>query len=217
VLDVAFSEAAAVVVLLTGDDEAKLRDHLILPDDQDYERFLTSQPRQNVLLEAGLAFGRHPERTVLVQVGDIRPISDLAGRYIVRLDNSMGKRQILADRLRVAGCAVDTTGTDWHSAGDFEAAAKARKKGVYPSSSDLSDPAVRIMRELATAANMEAAKRDLQLSLSMDAARFSYHVEELIRHNFVANSPGEAGEGRLVLLLPGRDYLVTQKSYAENT
>src|SRR5699024_5914641 len=35
------------------------------------------------------------------------------------LDNSVGKRQDLADRLRTAGCSLDTSGRDWHSAGDL--------------------------------------------------------------------------------------------------
>ena len=37
----------------------------------------------------------------------------------VHLNNTVPKRQNLAERLRTAGCAVNTIGTDWHEAGDL--------------------------------------------------------------------------------------------------
>ena len=57
ILDAAFVHAQAVVVLLTGDDEARLRDSLQLTADAEYEKNLSPQSRQNVLFEAGLALG----------------------------------------------------------------------------------------------------------------------------------------------------------------
>jgi predicted nucleotide-binding protein len=119
VLERAFAEAAAVVVLLTGDDEAYLAPRLRNPGESHYETTLTPQPRANVLFEAGMAFGIHYNRTVLVQFGELRPFSDIAGRYVIRLTNDTAKRQELAQRLKAAGCPVDLTGTDWHKAGDF--------------------------------------------------------------------------------------------------
>jgi predicted nucleotide-binding protein len=113
------ASAQAVVVLLTGDDHAYLRTELQRPDDPDSERWPTPQPRQNVLFEAGLAFGLHPERTVLLSFGSLRTVSDLSGRHVIHMDNSLPKRQEVANRLRTAGCEVDTTGADWHKAGDF--------------------------------------------------------------------------------------------------
>ena len=68
VLDRAFSEARAVVVLITGDDFAYLDPRFLTANDPDYERNLTPQARPNVLFEAGMAFGRHPERTILVSL-----------------------------------------------------------------------------------------------------------------------------------------------------
>lgn len=56
----------------------------------------------------------------MVGLGSLRPFSDISGRHVVRLDNSIGKRQELAQRLLTLGCAVDLSGTDWHSAGDFD-------------------------------------------------------------------------------------------------
>jgi predicted nucleotide-binding protein len=206
VLDTAFREASAVVVLLTGDDEARLRDVFLLPNDKDYERHPTPQPRQNVLFEAGLAYGRYPNRTALVQIGDMRPISDLAGRYVIHLDNSLAKRQMLADQLRVAGCKVDTTGTDWHTAGDFASATTTDQMKVS-SATILSDSALQILRHLASAVNSETLKRDLHARLGIETMRCNFAVDELIRHNFIGLSHGASGNDRLVLLLPGRDYL----------
>jgi hypothetical protein len=119
ILDVAFAHAQAIMVVMTPDDEAKLRDEFISDDDPEYEKSLTPQARPNVLFEAGLAFGRKSDRTILVEVGRLRPFSDIGGRHVVRLDNSQEKRQDLANRLKTAGCQVDISGTDWLTEGDF--------------------------------------------------------------------------------------------------
>jgi len=119
VLDTAFTAAQAVVVLMTPDDEACLKNEFCSEHDEKYERQATGQARPNVLFEAGMAMGRNPKRTVLVQVGELRPFSDIAGRHILRLNNSSEQRQNLAERLRTAGCAVDLSGTDWHKVGSF--------------------------------------------------------------------------------------------------
>jgi len=120
ILEKAFSEAQAIVVLITGDDEAKLRNEFIRDNDPQYEKTLTPQARPNVLFEAGMAFGTHPERTIIVELDETRPFSDIAGRYIIKLNNSSERRQELAQRLKGAGCQIDTSGADWLSAGDFE-------------------------------------------------------------------------------------------------
>lgn len=120
ILDAAFAEAQAVVVLLTGDDVAKLRAEFLIESDPETDKHLTPQARPNVLFEAGMAFGTHQDRTVLVEMGDLRPFSDIAGRHVVRIDNSTEKRQDLLDRLKIAGCPVDLSGRDWHTKGDFE-------------------------------------------------------------------------------------------------
>ncbi len=119
ILEAAFREAAAVVVLLTPDDEARLRKKFLKPRDPDYEKKLTGQARPNVLFEAGMAFGKNPNSTVLIQFGDIRPFSDVGGRHILRLSDDPTSRQEFATKLANAGCNVDTFGTDWLSAGDF--------------------------------------------------------------------------------------------------
>jgi predicted nucleotide-binding protein len=119
ILDAAFANIAAVVVLLTPDDQARLKRKFLHRRDPAYERRLTGQARPNVLFEAGTAFGSHPRSTVLVEVGDLRPFSDIAGRHVVRLRNDAKSRVEFADRLRVAGCDVVTDGTDWLTVGNF--------------------------------------------------------------------------------------------------
>jgi predicted nucleotide-binding protein len=119
VVDKALSEAGAIVVLLTPDDEARLRPDLLAEQDNALEKEFLTQPRQNVLFEAGVSYGRAPNRTVLVRVGSHRPMSDLAGHHILQLDDSPQSRQAVADSLRVAGCPVDMTGLDWYQAGSF--------------------------------------------------------------------------------------------------
>ena len=124
ILDAAFSRAHAVIVLLTPDDEARLRKCLQVEGDPPHETELTGQARPNVLFEAGMAMGRDENRTVLVELGTLRPFSDIAGRHVIRMNNSSKRRQELAQRLQAAGCPVKLDGTDWHNAGDFESAIK---------------------------------------------------------------------------------------------
>jgi len=123
VLDTAFEVAQAVVVLITGDDIAKLKDQYVRNDDPDYEKKPTPQARPNVLFEAGLAFGRCSDRTVLVvlEKETTRPFSDISGRHIVKLSNTPESRMDLKDRLQTAGCKIDIEGKkDWLKTGDFE-------------------------------------------------------------------------------------------------
>ena len=121
ILDAAFDNAVATIVLLTPDDEARLKSEFLHPSDGNEERELTGQARANVLFEAGMAFARHQEKTILVQIGSIRPFSDVGGRHVIRLSNDISARQAFLNRLRNVGCDVDQTGTDWHHEGDFTA------------------------------------------------------------------------------------------------
>jgi predicted nucleotide-binding protein len=120
VLDAAFTGAQAVVALFTGDDEARLRP-VLAPRGEAPER-PAPQARPNVLFEAGMAMGRNPRRTVFVEIGALRPFSDLGGRHVIRFDGSARARQALAQRLESAGCAVNLKGSDWLDAGDFDIA-----------------------------------------------------------------------------------------------
>lgn len=121
ILDTAFAMAAAVVVLMTPDDLASLDPAFLKPGDPEHERTPTGQARPNVLFEAGMAMGRDAGRTVLVELGHLRPFSDIGGRHVMRMSDASQDRQELANRLLSAGAAVSLTGTDWHTAGEFEA------------------------------------------------------------------------------------------------
>jgi len=114
-----FKDAQAVVVLMTGDDEAQLREQFRLPDDGPDESRLTPQPRPNVLIELGMAFGIMEARTVIVQVGTLRSMSDLDGLNVVRLSHAASSRKNLVERLKAAECDLNDSGTDWLTAGDF--------------------------------------------------------------------------------------------------
>jgi hypothetical protein len=46
-----------------------------------------------------MAFGTHPDRTILVEVGHVKSFSDVAGRHVVKLSNSAQKRNEIAERL----------------------------------------------------------------------------------------------------------------------
>ncbi len=126
VLDVAFNNAQAIVVLLSPDDEVRLSAELQRGDDPDAERQFMMQPRPNVLFEAGMGFGRNPDRTLLVQVGSVKNFSDIAGRHVVRLTNEEGRRRDLAERLITAGCTVSLEDERWKRTGDFAVARVAQ-------------------------------------------------------------------------------------------
>ncbi len=120
ILEAGLQRAQAVVVLLTGDEESRLRKHFASGDEG--ETFLV-QPRMNVIFEAGMSLGLRPERTILVEIGETRSFSDIAGRHAVRFTtDSPEPRGDLAKRLKTIGCSVQFDGNDWMTAGDFQTA-----------------------------------------------------------------------------------------------
>ncbi|MFC1523646.1 TIR domain-containing protein [Thermodesulfobacteriota bacterium] len=119
VLESAFKNAKAVIVLLSPDDEVRLSPELWKEEEDDAEKNIQMQARPNVLFEAGMAFGTHPDRTLLIEVGQTKAFSDVAGRHVVRLSNSPDTRNEIVERLRTAGCDISTSGNDWLNVGDF--------------------------------------------------------------------------------------------------
>jgi len=91
-LDAGFSIAQAAVVILTGDDMARLGKRYLEPSDSNDERVLTPQPRSNVIFEAGMALGKYPDRTVLISLGSFRKFSDVDGRHIVQMSDKVSSR-----------------------------------------------------------------------------------------------------------------------------
>ncbi len=120
-LDALFAKAAAVVVLMTPDDLVTLSPKLRKVSDAPYEKETVGQARPNVFYEAGLAFARFRDSTVMVQVGKVKVPSDI-DMHVTRLTNSSKSRHELMTKLRAAGCDVDIDGSEWLSEGDFEKA-----------------------------------------------------------------------------------------------
>lgn len=109
-------KAQAIVALFTDDEQVTLRENLAKKDDSGY------QPRPNVIFEAGWAFGQYPDKTIFVELGALRPISDIAGIHTIRLDDSFERRRDLALRLKGCGCPIDIDHTNWDKAGKFKEA-----------------------------------------------------------------------------------------------
>ena len=187
ILQAAFSRAHAVVVLLTPDDEARLKPQFRADADPPYENQLTGQARPNVLFEAGMAMGGQPDRVVLVELGNLRPFTDIAGLHIVRMDNSSQRRQELAQKLRTAGCPINLNGEYWHTAGDFESAVAEENDNL--------DPRFEQPPELQNSPPIsDDAKELLYAALSEDATIMAYRVMPglVIRtRNRVFSEPGD--------------------------
>jgi hypothetical protein len=98
------------------------------------------QARPNVYFEAGMAFLSHPQRTVIVELGNTRPFSDIIGRHTIRLDDSWETREKLISRLRVAGCEVEPKDDRWRSAGEFMASVEFPVEGDDSPPSGASSP-----------------------------------------------------------------------------
>jgi predicted nucleotide-binding protein len=128
VVETALGQAQAVVALLTPDDVVYLHPALHVTGEAAVETRPTLQPRPNVLIELGMALMSCPERTIIVEIGDQRPVADLAGLNVIRFDGaevSLGK---LIQRLKNAGCPVDDSGADWRNLRRFADIAALRRQ-----------------------------------------------------------------------------------------
>jgi predicted nucleotide-binding protein len=105
--------AQANLVLLSPDDIVELHPDLFQAGDRAYERDRSMQARPNVLFELGLAYMANPERTVIVEIGELRPIADLAGLNVIHFDGSPMAVKKIIGRLAKAGCPADTSGEHW--------------------------------------------------------------------------------------------------------
>ena len=201
ILNAAFSKAHAVVVLMTPDDDARLREPLRSDNDLPHETELSGQARPNVLFEAGMAMGRNEDRTILVELGTLRPFSDIAGRHVIRLDDTTQRRQELAQRLQAAGCPVNLGGSDWHTAGDFEAAldlavqmsseseAVVVDQSTNAETPQLSEESTRLLIEAATGSGSMLNVSDRGENPRKRAAR-DHSVSELAKRGLVRDSNG---------------------------
>jgi predicted nucleotide-binding protein len=112
-------QAQATLVLLSPDDIVELHSDLRAANDHPYERARAAQARPNVLFELGMALMAYPERTVVVEVGEMRPIADLAGLNTIRFDGSVPAIRKVVTRLKNAGCELDDSDADWLDADRF--------------------------------------------------------------------------------------------------
>jgi predicted nucleotide-binding protein len=117
VINNAMKQARGVLVMFSPDEDAKLKSKFCgLKDKKRGLDKLDGQARPNVLFEAGLALGAHPDKTLLVQVGDTREISDIGGMHLIHLGDDAASRKELAQRLATKlKFKVNTTGTLWLS------------------------------------------------------------------------------------------------------
>jgi predicted nucleotide-binding protein len=114
------TRAAAVIVIFSPDDLGRVKDDFaVAPTDPDKKP--QGQARQNVILEAGMAFGIAPEKTIFVQSSQTRPLSDIDGFNWVKLDGLHGSREDLIGRLIDAKAPVrHKTNLLDHTAGPFK-------------------------------------------------------------------------------------------------
>ncbi|EKS27675.1 TIR domain-containing protein [Afipia felis] len=120
VINNAMKQVQAVIVMFSPDEEARLKSNFCSQKEKTTAGKLASQARPNVIFEAGLALGAHPDKTLLIQVGDTRAISDIAGKHMLHLSNSASSRKELAQRLSKLKFKVDLSGTSWITEGNFD-------------------------------------------------------------------------------------------------
>ena len=202
VLDGAFARAQAIVVLFTPDDEARLRRRWRGKSEERHETELSGQARPNVLFEAGMAMGRNEKGAILVELGELRPFSDIGGRHVVRMNNTTERRQVLAYRLRDAGCPVNLTSADWHTVGDFDGAVLGGTKDEPPDES-VSDDAKTLLRKAVEdtqrriirfqaygGLRIQVAGSDICSGGTVDEIRWDEALQELVNEGMMKHQGG---------------------------
>ena len=105
IIQAGLRKARAVVVIMSGDYLAHLRDDLNHKQET-LEREVSPQSRQNVLIEAGMAMAIYPGRTLLISTGTLRRVTDFEGLNYLEYSDSDAFRDALEARLKESGCAV---------------------------------------------------------------------------------------------------------------
>jgi predicted nucleotide-binding protein len=119
-IDNAMKRVQGVLVMFSPDEQSKLNGRFCRPKEKTTLGKLGPQSRPNVIFEAGLALGAHPKKTLLVQVGEMRDLSDIAGKHILHFNGSFASRNELAQRLKKIGFKPNTSNQDWTTAGEFK-------------------------------------------------------------------------------------------------
>ena len=220
ILDSAFSKAQATVILFSPDDEARLQESFRREGDPEYESRFVGQARPNVIYEAGMAMGRNPNRTVLVEIGTLRLFTDVAGLHTIRLTTSSACRHELAERLRTAGCQVNNTGTHWLTAGDFKSALASTISGAPETvnrpeqqtstskESELSEDSKELLAEITRDSGGEMLKLTTsggfcfrtngrhfgEIGDPLEEARWEGAVQDLLKLGFLTEAPRSKGK-----------------------
>jgi predicted nucleotide-binding protein len=103
-----FTGVKAVIVVFTPDDLAVTHPHLSAAGVGRADSHYSGQPRQNVLIETGMAIAALPAKTIMVRIGAIRQASDLEGLTVVDM-GSRGSAQKIARLLVQRGCDIPET------------------------------------------------------------------------------------------------------------
>jgi predicted nucleotide-binding protein len=216
ILEAGFLFAQAAIVLFTPDDVAMLREEFRGEKEPIYETELTGQARPNVIFEAGMAMGLYPDRTILVELGELRPISDISGRHVIRLNNTIAKRQELANRLKISGCSVNLTGDDWHEEGNFEIpiltktmiqVSKVKEEHNKVSSVELDDDEIQILEFLSE--KESSYFDDLQTELNhLRPAYLKHYLNHLSDLDFIKKLETSVAKTIYSIKPKGLEYLV---------
>jgi predicted nucleotide-binding protein len=117
-------KAQGVLALFTPDEFSALRPDLRKAGESG-EKVERWQARPNVQFEAGMAYGRDPDRVAFVLFGDVKLFTDAAGIHVFWPTNEHGPdshrallRGVLADGMK---CEVNMRSDDWMTAGNFDA------------------------------------------------------------------------------------------------
>lgn len=213
-LETVLSKRPVVLVLMTPDDEAILKEPLRKADDPPYESRPTGQARPNVLFEAGMAMGVLRDRTVLVEIGTMRHFTDIGGILILRLNNSPQKRQELVERLKTIGCPVETSGYDWYSSGNFELSARMAsaesEPGTTGQSSEPNADEAKILKELGNPSfSRDRYVASLADNIKMSPDKVRYYLDEMVKRGLVERTPEGIFSGATYQFThPGREYAV---------
>jgi predicted nucleotide-binding protein len=121
IVSAGMARAAAVVVIFSPDDEARVKPEYA-ESATDPDLTPRGQPRQNVTLEAGMAYASAPSRTIFVSSASFRPISDIDGFNWVKLDGEWDSRNDMIGRLHDAEAEVRLAHENLmhHTAGTFK-------------------------------------------------------------------------------------------------
>lgn len=204
-LDSAFNNAQAVIVLLSPDDEVRLSPDLWKGQEEENEKEFKLQARPNVLFEAGRAFGTHPDRTLLIEVGQVKAFSDVAGRHVIRLSNSAEKRNEVAERLRTSGCNVKTSGSDWLKTGNFDIN-RGNKISTPQSVDKLPEEAEKVLMFFTK--HTEVTASQIAHGISLDLTRTEHWLDTLDEAEMIYASYSMMSDTTYSIAPGGRKYLV---------